>query len=72
MITVLPSAPKSLKYLTNAALALHHLSYTTKSRLLVKGNSPVEFTQSKISKRWGGGLNLETVGQDFPKTVYLT
>lgn len=56
---------KGLKYLTNAALALCQLSYTTKSRVLVKGNLAVEFTQGKISKHWCGGYALETVGQEF-------
>lgn len=54
-ITFLPSASRSSEDLTDAALALCQLSYTTKSRVLVKGNLPDEFTQGKISKSAGVG-----------------
>lgn len=49
IITFLLSASRSLKDLTNAALALCSLTQPNPG-LLVKGNLPVEFTQGKISK----------------------
>lgn len=52
-ITFLPWVSRSAEDLTDAALASCQLSYTTKSRVLVRGNLPDEFTLGKISKSAG-------------------